>query len=75
MSLYLSGRRLESVASADLCFSLAVISANQFNSAVPLHCTDESLLSPSTLAPLSVEIPTFDSHTTQLLKLALQIHK
>ena len=52
-----------------------VISANQFNSAVPLHCTDESLLSPSTLAPLSVEIPTFDSHTTQLLKLALKIHK
>jgi hypothetical protein len=53
----------------------SVISANQFNSAVPIHCTDESLLSPATLVPLSVEIPTFDSHTTQLLQLALQVHK
>lgn len=53
----------------------AVISGNQFNSAVPLHCTDESLLSPATLIPLSIEVPTFDSHTGMLLQLALKIHK
>lgn len=45
-----------------------VISAAQFDTAVPLHCTDESLLNPATLQPLSVEVPTLDSHTGTLLK-------
>ncbi|KAL7416324.1 hypothetical protein BDY24DRAFT_379292 [Mrakia frigida] len=53
----------------------SVISAAQFNTAVPLHCTDDSLLDPSTLRSLSIEVPTLDSHTGQLLKLAVQVHK
>ncbi|KAL7416684.1 hypothetical protein BDY24DRAFT_201110 [Mrakia frigida] len=51
------------------------ISLRQFDSAVPLHCTEDSLFDPSTLQPLSTEVPTIDSHTIQLLKLAVQVHK
>lgn len=51
------------------------ISLRQFDSAVPLHCTEESLLDPSNLKALSIEIPTIDSHTIQLLKLAILVQK
>lgn len=51
------------------------ISLRQFDTPPPLHCTDDSLLSPSTLRVLSPETPTLDSHTIQLVKFALLTYR
>lgn len=51
------------------------IHPSQFDSAVPFHCRDEALCEPSSLETLSLEVPTVDSHTIQLLKLAVLVHE
>lgn len=54
---------------------LAAVSPRQFDTAFPLHCFDEALLDPQRLQPLSKEIPTPVSHTSQLIKFALLVFK
>jgi hypothetical protein len=44
------------------------ISPNQFDTAPPLHCTEESLFDPATLRAAPWEEPTISTHTCQLLK-------
>lgn len=53
----------------------AAITPRQFDTAPPLHCREEALLDPQRLQPLSIEVPTIDSHTVQLLKFALLVFK
>jgi hypothetical protein len=46
----------------------SAIAIDSFDTAVPLHAYEDALDDPSTLQALSIEVPTNDSHTSQLLR-------
>lgn len=46
----------------------AAINRAQFNTPPPLHCVDDKLAFGAGQAVVPIEIPTFDSHVTQIHK-------
>ena len=52
-----------------VCYRCPAISQNQFDTPPPLHCFDSDLQSfANEMKPLSIEVPTIDSHIKQLLR-------